>query len=83
MTRPSFVLRMFLREARSHGRGFGLFMAAISLGVAALVAIRSAASNMEEALDDRGRELLGADVSLRGPESDRASRQAAGTEFAG
>jgi putative ABC transport system permease protein len=60
-----FVLRMARREARAGRRQIGLYAGAISLGVAALVAITSFRADVTAALEQESRGLLGADVELR------------------
>ncbi len=65
MARPlPFALRHALRELRSSWRRLGLHMAAIALGVAALVAINSFRAAVEGSVAEEGRALLGADVRL-------------------
>ncbi len=60
------------RESRSARRRLLLYMSAISLGVAALVAIDSFASNVTRSIRDQSRSLLGGDISFtsRRPLSD-------------
>ena len=65
MTDWGFVLRMARREARAGRRQIGLYAGAISLGVAALVAITSFRADVTAALEQESRGLLGADVELR------------------
>lgn len=59
-----FALRLAWREARSSGRRIGLYMGAIALGVAALVAINSFRHNVVESVRAEARTLLGADLRL-------------------
>ena len=77
------------RESRSTRRRLLLYMSSISLGVAALVAIDSYASNVTRSVREQSRALLGGDISLspRGAFSPRAdslldSLSAAGTTIA-
>jgi len=58
------VLRLSWRETRASRRRLLLFGSAISIGVAALVAIRSFTANVQEAVHRQTRELLGADLLL-------------------
>ncbi len=64
MTRSRFILAMAWRETRASRRKLLLFASAISIGVAALVAISSFTSNLEAALRREARALLGADLVL-------------------
>ncbi|MFI5207390.1 MAG: ABC transporter permease, partial [Gemmatimonadales bacterium] len=64
MTRAGFVLRMAWRESRAARRRLLLFASAISIGVAALVAISSFTANLETAVRREARGLLGADLAL-------------------
>lgn len=64
MTIP-FALRHALRETRANGRRLGVYLLAISLGVAALVAIRSFRTDALDAVRLEARALLGADLELR------------------
>jgi len=60
-----FVLAMALRESRRSRRRLALYLSAVSLGVAALVAINSFSANVATAVRGQARELLGADLELR------------------
>ncbi len=53
------------RESRSARRRLLLYMSAISLGAAALVAIDSFAGNVNRSVRDQSRALLGGDISFR------------------
>jgi len=64
VTGPGAVLRLAWRETRASRRRLLLFASAISIGVAALVAIRSFTANVQEAVHRQARELLGADLLL-------------------
>ena len=72
--KPSFVLSLAWREARGSRRRGLLIVAAIAIGVAALVAINSFTANLRESVRKEARALLGADLSLSaaGPWSERA-----------
>jgi putative ABC transport system permease protein len=58
-----FALALAWRESRSFRR-LGLLTAAVTAGVAALVAINSFTDNLQESVRDQARSLLGADLSL-------------------
>jgi putative ABC transport system permease protein len=62
--RAPFWLRLAAREARSSARRLGVYMAAITLGVAALVAINSFRAQVIESVDAESKALLGADLRL-------------------
>jgi putative ABC transport system permease protein len=62
--RAPFWLKLAWREARSSARRLGVYMGAITLGVAALVAINSFRAQVVESVDAESRALLGADVRL-------------------
>ncbi len=64
MRRPRFILAMAWRETRAARRRLVLFGSAISIGVAALVAISSFTANVETAIRREARALLGADLVL-------------------
>ncbi|MGP9818780.1 ABC transporter permease [Salinarimonas sp. NSM] len=59
------VLRLALRELRSGLRGFGIFLACIALGVAAIAGVSSVSRALTEGLAREGRTLLGGDLSFR------------------
>ena len=73
MTTPFFVALAW-REARGSRRRGLLLVAAIAIGVAAIVAINSFTANLRESVQKEARALLGADLSLSaaGPWSERA-----------
>src|SRR5215217_6524389 len=58
------LLGLAWRESRTARRRLLLYMSSISLGVAALVAIDSFASNTQRSVREQARALLGGDVSL-------------------
>jgi putative ABC transport system permease protein len=58
------LLRLAWRESRTARRRLLLYMSSISLGVAALVAIDSFASNTQRSVREQARSLLGGDVAL-------------------
>jgi putative ABC transport system permease protein len=59
-----FTLAMARRESRSTRRRLVLYIVAITLGVAALVAINSFRSNVTSAVSDQARDLMGADLQM-------------------
>ena len=65
--RPSvdFVLKLAWRETRGAGRHFAYLIACITLGVGALVAVSSFASNLERMVGRSARALMGGDVEIR------------------
>jgi putative ABC transport system permease protein len=63
--RAPFWLKLAWRESRSSGRRLGVYMGAITLGVAALVAINSFRAQVVESVDAESKSLLGAELRLR------------------
>ncbi|HAA93231.1 MAG TPA: glycosyl transferase family 1 [Rhodospirillaceae bacterium] len=57
--------RMARRERRGGIRGFSIFIACLTLGVAAIAAVGSVSGGIKSALQNDGRLLLGGDVDLR------------------
>ena len=64
MTGPAFVATMARREARGQMRRLWPFVAAVAVGVGALVAINSFTENLEDTVRDQAQALLGADLSF-------------------
>ena len=64
MTRAAVIIRLAWRETRASRRRLLLYASAISVGVAALVAIASFTSNIETSVRRQARELLGGDLVL-------------------
>jgi putative ABC transport system permease protein len=62
--RAPFWLKLARREARASARRLGVYMGAITIGVAALVAINSFRAQLMESVDLESRALLGADLRL-------------------
>ena len=58
------LLSLAWKESRTARRRLLLYMSAISLGVAALVAIDSFASNTQRSVREQARALLGGDISI-------------------
>src|SRR5829696_4135681 len=57
------VLRLALRELRGGLKGFGVFLACIALGVAAIAGVASISRSLSDGLGREGRRILGADLS--------------------
>ena len=57
-------LRLALREMRGGLRGFGVFIACIALGVAAIVSVGSLARGLTEGLASQGRAIIGGDAAF-------------------
>jgi putative ABC transport system permease protein len=70
------VLRLALRELRGGLKGFGIFLACIALGVAAIAGVSSIARSLNEGLAREGRRILGGDMAftLVHREADAAER---------
>jgi putative ABC transport system permease protein len=64
MTGGAGIWSLAWRESRSGRRRLLLYMSAISLGVAALVAIDSFAANVSRAVREQSRTLVGGDLTL-------------------
>ncbi len=64
MKNLAWLLSMAWRDSRRGRRRLILFVAAMSIGVAGLVAIRSFQDNIRAALDKQAGEVLGADLAL-------------------
>jgi putative ABC transport system permease protein len=62
--RASQLLALAWKESRTARRRLLLYMSSISLGVAALVAIDSFASNTQRSVREQARGLLGGDIAL-------------------
>src|SRR6478672_8707846 len=62
--RTTQLLRLAWRESRTARRRLLLYMSSISLGVGALVAIDSFASNTQRSVREQARALRGGDISL-------------------
>ncbi|MCZ6589301.1 MAG: FtsX-like permease family protein [Alphaproteobacteria bacterium] len=57
--------RLARRELRSGVRGFRVFLACLTVGVAAMAAVGSTSSGLNAGLANDAREILGGDVSIR------------------
>ncbi|MCI0468205.1 MAG: FtsX-like permease family protein [Beijerinckiaceae bacterium] len=62
--RAPLALRLALREFRGGLRGFGIFLGAIALGVAAITGVGSVSLALKDGLAQQGRTILGGDVSF-------------------
>jgi putative ABC transport system permease protein len=58
------ILRLALREMRGGLRGFGIFLACIALGVAAIASVSSLSRSLTEGITKEGRRILGGDMSF-------------------
>jgi putative ABC transport system permease protein len=67
---------MAWRESRTSRKKLLLFACSIVLGVAAIAAIGSLGKNLERAVEEQAKSLLGADLVLRGPESFSTNEEA-------
>lgn len=61
-----FIWKMAWRESRSSLGKLMLFVSSIVLGVAALVSITSFGDNLDRAIDEQAKTLLGADLEIDG-----------------
>ncbi len=61
----NFIFKMAWRDSRTARRRLVLFSLSIVLGVAALVAIGSFSANLQSAIDDQSKGLLGADLEVK------------------
>jgi len=60
----TFILKMAWRDSRASRRRLLLFSLSVVLGIAALVSIGSFGVNLEHAVDDQAKGLLGADLAI-------------------
>ncbi|ARK09259.1 FtsX-like permease family protein [Fibrella sp. ES10-3-2-2] len=60
----NFILNTAWRDSRRSRQRLLLFMSAIVLGIAALVAINSFGDNLARSIDEQAQELLGADLTV-------------------
>ncbi len=70
-------LRLARRELRGGLGGFRIFLACLTLGVAAIATVQSVSSGVMEGLRDDGQSILGGDIAIR-----RIYRPAEGPELA-
>jgi putative ABC transport system permease protein len=72
----AWTWRMAWRDSRTHRKRLALFSCSIVLGIAALAAIGSLGGNLEQAIEEQTKALLGADLVITSrdaftPEEDR------------
>jgi putative ABC transport system permease protein len=58
------LLRLAFRELRGGLRGFGIFLACIALGVAAIASVSSLSRSLTEGISREGRRILGGDMAF-------------------
>ena len=58
------LLRLALRELRGGLKGFGIFLACIALGVAAIAGVSSLSRSLTEGISRDGRRILGGDMAF-------------------
>ncbi len=58
------LLRLALRELRGGLKGFGIFLACIALGVAAIAGVSSLSRSLTEGISHEGRRILGGDMAF-------------------
>jgi len=61
---PSFYFRALLRESRGSRGRFAFFVACLSVGVAAVVAVAGLSSSLDEGIHKEARQLLAADLAI-------------------
>ena len=66
MSRLPWILKMAWRDSRGSRTRLALYLSAMVLGVAALVAIRGFGANLRHTVDRESKTLLGADLKLEG-----------------
>ena len=64
-SRPGMAFRIARRELRGGLRGFYVFLACLTLGVAAIAAVGSLSASIERGLRTDARVLLGGDIEVR------------------
>ena len=64
MSQP-LAVRLARRELRGGVRGFRIFLACLTLGVAAIASVQSISSGIVEGLRRDGQSILGGDVAVR------------------
>jgi len=62
--RLRWLFKMAWRDSRAHRRRLLLYMSSIILGTASLIAMRTLGDNMQRAIDDEAKALLGADLDI-------------------
>ncbi|MXQ13404.1 ABC transporter permease [Microvirga makkahensis] len=64
VSRLPLLLRLALRELRAGLKGFGIFLACIALGVAAIASVSSLSRALTEGISREGRRILGGDMAF-------------------
>ncbi|MBB4041287.1 putative ABC transport system permease protein [Microvirga flocculans] len=62
--RLPLLLRLAFRELRGGLKGFGIFLACIALGVAAIASVSSLSRSLTEGISREGRRILGGDMAF-------------------
>ena len=63
-SRLPLLLRLAFRELRGGLQGFGIFLACIALGVAAIASVSSLSRSLTEGITREGRRILGGDMAF-------------------
>ncbi|MEE1656672.1 ABC transporter permease [Microvirga sp. CF3062] len=63
-SRLPLLLRLAFRELRAGLKGFGIFLACIALGVAAIASVSSLSRSLTEGISSEGRRILGGDMAF-------------------
>ncbi|HZH09256.1 MAG TPA: ABC transporter permease [Microvirga sp.] len=63
-SRMPLLLRLAFRELRGGLKGFGIFLACIALGVAAIASVSSLSRALTEGISREGRRILGGDMAF-------------------
>jgi putative ABC transport system permease protein len=64
VSRLPLLLRLAFRELRAGLKGFGIFLACIALGVAAIASVSSLSRSLTEGISREGRRILGGDMAF-------------------
>jgi len=64
ISRMPLLLRLAFRELRGGLKGFGIFLACIALGVAAIASVSSLSRALTEGISREGRRILGGDMAF-------------------
>ncbi len=79
----TLALRLARRELRGGLKGFWIFLACLTLGVAAIAAVQSVSSSLLDGLASDGRAILGGDVAIRQLYTPPTTEQRAALDSAG
>ena len=77
------AFRFAMRELRGGLRGFGIFIACIALGAAAIAGVNSVARSITDGIEAEGRTILGADIRFETEQRDLAPEERAYVEALG